>query len=278
MRKTHESGGPDRHSSVPQPHKSNRWLVVSQRKPMRPGNERSWTRVSVRFRSRPAATVPVVGNLGRIDQQCRARASRRSILESDARAMHTRRSTSLSLSRPTRNDSSKSNCASVHGDSEICTASSLTRGPKTSSRDSRRPTHRSVQTPVSRKATPGRNRMPITCMASTGTDRTAFRRGPDITQRGALTLGTSTITYVHGSGNSWTQVPDAYARLKKQPGDNLSNALTGWRETRVVPSITAANTWVPQAVIDRRYRADSAFLSAKFMMSHFNNSRPRRLR
>src|SRR5262247_4294243 len=127
------------------------------------------------------------------------------------------------------------------------TASSLTQGPKTSSRDSRLATHRSVQTPVSKKATPGRNRMPITCMASAGTDRTDFRRGPDITQRGAPTLETSTIRYVHGSGKSWTQAPDAYARLKKQPGDNLCNALTGGRETRVVPSITAASTWVPQA-------------------------------
>src|SRR5215469_313558 len=163
--------------------------------------------------------------------------------------MHTRRSTSLSASRATRNDSSKSNCASVHGDSEICTASSRTQGPKTSSRDSRRPTHRSVQTPVSRKATPGRNRMPINCIASAGTDRTDFRRGPDITQRGALTLGTSTIRYVDGSGNVWTQAPDTYARLKKQPGDNLSNALPGGRETRVVPSITADSTLVPQPVI-----------------------------
>jgi hypothetical protein len=79
-------------------------------------------------------------------------------------------------------------------------------------------------------------------MASAGTNRTDFRRGPDITQRGALTFGTSTIRYVDGSGNVWTQAPDAYARLKKQPGDNLSNALTGGRETRVVPSITAAST------------------------------------
>jgi hypothetical protein len=82
--------------------------------------------------------------------------------------------------------------------------------------------------------------MPITCIASVGAVRTLFKRGPDITQRGALTSGTSTNTYVDGSGKVCTQTPDAYARLKKQP-ENLSKALTGGRETRVVPSITAAS-------------------------------------
>src|SRR5215469_2350781 len=181
--------------------------------------------------------------------------------------MHTRPSTSLPTSRGTRNDSSKSNCASVRGDTEICTASSPIQEPKSSPSDSRRPTHRSVQTPVSRKATPGRKRIPIACMSSVGADRTLFKRGPDITQRGALTFGTSTIRYVDGSGNVCTQTPDPYARLKKQP-ENLCNALTGGRETRVVPSITAASMWAPQT--------DSAFLSAELSMSYFNNSCLRR--
>jgi hypothetical protein len=113
-----------------------------------------------------------------------------------------------------------------------------------SSRDSRRPTHRSAQNPVSRKATPGRKRMPITCMSSAGTDRTLFKRGPDNTQHGWLTLGTSTIRYVDGSGKVCTQAPGEYTRLKKQ-AENLSNAFTGGRETRVVPSIRAASTWAP---------------------------------
>jgi hypothetical protein len=77
-------------------------------------------------------------------------------------------------------------------------------------------------------------------MALVGAERRLFKRGPDITHRGAPTFGTSTIRYVDGSGNVCTQTPAAYAKLKKQP-ENLCNALTGARETRVVPSITAAS-------------------------------------
>src|SRR5579884_913923 len=97
-------------------------------------------------------------------------------------------------------------------------------------------------------------------MASAGAERALFKRGPDRMQRGAALFASSTIRYVDGSGKVCTETPGSYLRLKKQP-ENPGNALTGGRDTRVVPSIKAASMRSPRPVPSLRPRGACRILT-----------------